>query len=105
MMKTFKKVLAVLMACLFVLTSMYTIASAEDAEPEVVAAQVEEDVAAADEEVLAQRPPANPAGAFFETVGNILFSILTLPLLVVDFIAWVLSGLRVHIFPWLYNRR
>lgn len=116
-MKTWKKVLAVLLACLFVFASVQVIASAEDEEQpqEIVleedavlaedAPQDAEDAEQVNAAVEAPKPDKNPLGGLFDVLGRVLGGILCSPLLVVDFVVWLLSGFRVHIFhpDWLFG--
>lgn len=104
-MKALKKVLAVLLACLFVFTSVQIIASAED-EQQVQAAQNEDVILAeegglsesteivADEEGMVVAQMYSPGSIIGRILGTIVFS----PFLLIDFIVWVISGFNVHIF-------
>lgn len=110
-MKALKKVMAVLLACLFVFTSVQMIASAED-EQQLQAVQTEDVVSAegiilyegtettADEEGMVVAQMNSPG----QIVGRILGTIVFSPFLLIDFIVWVFSGFNVHIFySWLYD--
>ena len=115
-MKALKKVLAVLMACLFVFASMHVIASAEDAQPQAItesAEAVEETVPA---EETQQETAAEGAAAVFaqigadvqaagvgSVIGRILGTIVFSPFLLIDLIVWVLSGFNIHIFYWWFD--
>ena len=106
-MKTLKKLFAVTLVCLFVLSAVQIAVSAQD-DPSATAETVDvgadfaaEDAAPAVDVVLAEDAQAIESGTVHAasigtTIGTAIGSIIFSPFLLIDFIIWVFTG--VHIF-------
>lgn len=107
-MLSVKKVLAVVLVCLFAFSVMQIAVSAQE-EATVVVTEAEavetvqennlqEDIAAAEQASENADTELVRAASAGTVIGTVLGAIVFAPALLIDLIVWVLSGFNVHIF-------